>query len=199
VSNLKNAVFNLVHPALNHEIFYNQNIRDEAKVNICVVARKHPWKGFADFVIALNNIKNTLPSDNIYLISHDDLSEFDLTGMELIKPKNDQEIAYYMNISQIFISTSWWEGFGLPPLEAMACGCGVILTDAGGVNEYAIPNENCLMYTPKDIQKLQENILRLAAKKELRDYLSINSQNQAKKFSWSKSTDQFLKALDVVC
>ncbi len=55
-----------------------------------------------------------------------------------------------MNISHIFISTSWWEGFGLPSLEAMACGCALILTDAGGVNEYAIANENCLMYEPKN-------------------------------------------------
>jgi len=66
--------------------------------------------------------------DNVFIISHDDLSEFNLKNVKCIKPKNDKEIAFYMNKSHIFISTSWWEGFGLPPLEAMACGCAVILT-----------------------------------------------------------------------
>ncbi|MBV5321113.1 MAG: glycosyltransferase family 4 protein [Sulfuricurvum sp.] len=192
----KKIFFNLVHPALNHTIFYNQNTREENKINICIVARKHPWKGFIDFIHALNNIQSTLHIDNIYLISHDNLSEFDITGMQLIKPKNDHEIAYYMNKSHIFVSTSWWEGFGLPPLEAMACGCSVVLTDAGGVNEYAVPNENCLMYKPKDISKLQENIIRLVGDKELRNYLSINAQKMAQDFSWAKSTDQLIKALD---
>lgn len=196
VLNSKNVFFSLVHPALNHNVFFNQNIRKEDEVNICIVARKHPWKGFIDFIDAFNGIKSTIQVDNIYLISHDNLSEFDLTGMELIKPKNDQEIAHYMNKSHIFISTSWWEGFGLPPIEAMACGCSVILTDAGGVNEYAVPNENCLMYKPKDIKNLQESILKLATNKELRDYLATNSQEKAKDFSWTKSTDQLLKALN---
>lgn len=66
---------------------------------------------------------------------------------QTLKP---DEIAYYMNLSHIFISTSWWEGFGLPPLEAMACGCAVILSNSGGVNEYAQLDDNCLMFDPRN-------------------------------------------------
>lgn len=196
VSHTKHTFFNLIHPAINHTIFYNQNIREKSETNICVVARKHPWKGFVDFIHAFNNLKSRLQINNIYLISHDDLSEFDLTGMQLIKPKSDHEIAHYMNKAHIFVSSSWWEGFGLPPLEAMACGCSVILTNAGGVNEYAVPNENCLMYEPKNIKQLQKSLLKLANNKELCNYLSSNGQKMAQNFSWTKSTNQFLKAID---
>jgi glycosyltransferase involved in cell wall biosynthesis len=195
VSARKDVPLAIVHPALNPKIFSNQNIRELNQINICIIARKHTWKGFVDFIKVYKDIQNMIKINNVYIISHDDLSEFDLSEVELIQPKSDHEIAHYMNKSHIFISTSWWEGFGLPPLEAMACGCSVILTDAGGVNEYAIPDKNCLMYKPKDVQKLQENILKLVVDKELRDYLSKNGEKKANEFSWEKSTDQLLKVL----
>lgn len=184
----------LVHPAINHRLFFNKNIRKDTEINICLVARKHPWKGFIDFLKPFNEGK-IHGINNVYVISHDDLSCFDLTNVTLIKPKNDNEIAYYMNISHIFISTSWWEGFGLPPLEAMACGCAVILTDSGGVNEYAIANENCLMYQPKNQEELVKHINTLVENKYLLRKLSENGQKTAKLFSWEKSAEQLLKII----
>jgi len=186
--------YKLVHPGINHQIFFNRNIRKDTEINICLVARKHPWKGFIDFIKPFNEGK-IKGIDNVYVISHDDLSDFDLKNVILIKPKNDDEIAYYMNISHIFISTSWWEGFGLPPLEAMACGCSVILTNAGGVNEYAKPNENCLMYQPKDQKQLVSHINSLVNDPELRNKLAKNAIATAKTFSWEKSAKQLLSNL----
>lgn len=187
--------YKLIHPSLNHKVFFNKNIRKNTEINICLVARKHPWKGFIDFIKPFNKGK-ILGIDNIFVISHDDLSDFDLSNVTLIKPKNDEEIAYYMNISHIFILTSWWEGFGLPPLEAMACGCAVILTNAGGVNEYAVSNENCLMYEPKDQGQLITHIDTLVNNLKLRNKLSENAIAKSKTFSWEKSTNQFMDILN---
>lgn len=133
--------------------------------------------------------------DNVFVISHDDLSDFDLSNVTLIKPKNDEDIAHYMNISHIFVSTSWWEGFGLPPLEGMACGCAVLLTNAGGVNEYAIPNENCLMYEPKKQEELIEKLNLLSKDRELQKKLSHNALHSVENFSWGKSASQLLNIL----
>jgi glycosyltransferase involved in cell wall biosynthesis len=72
----------------------------------------------------------------------------------------------------------------------MACGCAVILTDAGGVNEYAKPNKNCLMYEPKNITELKEKLLLLIYNPDLRKKLSQNGLETAKEFSWGKSAEQ---------
>lgn len=195
ISKRKDIDYNFVHPSINKEVFFNQNIRQINKTNICIVARKHPLKGFIDFIKPFNEgIIHGM--DNVFVISHDDLSNFDLSGITLIKPKNDEEIAYYMNISHIFISTSWWEGFGLPPLEAMACGCAVMLTNSGGVNEYALPNQNCLMFEPKNQQELVEKLNYLIENKQLQNNFSYNAVRTAEHFSWEKSTNQLLELLN---
>lgn len=190
----KDIEYKLIHPSINHQVFYNQNIRKNNETNICLVARKHPLKGFIDFIKPFNE-GNIHGIDNVFVISHDDLSDFDLSNVTLIKPKNDEEIAYYMNISHIFISTSWWEGFGLPPLEAMACGCAVVLTNAGGVNEYAIPNQNCLMYEPKNQEELIEKLNLVIKDVPLQKKLSKNSLLSVENFSWENSTKQLLNIL----
>ena len=195
VSKRDDIAYNLVHPSINKRVFFNQNIRKDNEINICIVARKHPWKGFIDFIKPFNG-ENIHGIDNVFVISHDDLSDFDLSNVTLIKPKNDEDIAHYMNISHIFVSTSWWEGFGLPPLEAMACGCAVLLTNAGGVNEYAIPNENCLMYEPKKQEELVEKLNLLIENKQLQNNLSENALYSAENFSWKKSTNQLLDILN---
>ncbi len=197
VSNRKDVPLKLVHPAINHKIFFNQKIRNPNEFNICIIARKHPLKGFKDFVEVYHNIKNKINIDNVYVLSPDDLTEFNLDNMIVIKPKNDEEIAYYMNKSHVFISTSWWEGFGLPPLEAMACGCAVVLTNAGGVNEYAKPNLNCLMFEPKNTKELEKLILYLYNNRDVIERLSKEGEKTAKLFSWEKSAEQLLKVLEL--
>lgn len=194
VSKRRDVPCHIVHPSVNKKVFYNQNIRKDNETNICIVARKHPWKGFIDFIKPFNS-GNIYGIDNVFVISHDDLSDFDLSKVDLIKPKNDKEIAYYMNLSHIFVSTSWWEGFGLPPLEAMACGCTVVLTNAGGVNEYAIANENCLMYEPKNQEELIQKLNLLIKDKELQNKLSKNATHTAERFSWDRSANQLLDIL----
>ncbi len=194
ISKRKDVPLKIVHPAIRKNVFHNKNIRKSKETNICIIARRHPLKGFIDFIEPLNKGK-IRGIDNVFVLSPDDLSNFDLSKVHLIKPRNDEEIAYYMNISHIFVSTSWWEGFGLPPLEAMSSGCAVVLTNAGGVNEYAMPNYNCLMYEPKNQEELVEKLNLLIKDKALQKKLSQNAVLTAEKFSWETSAKQLLKAL----
>jgi len=182
----------VVHPSINHEIFNDRNrIYEREKLNICLIARKYPMKRFSDFVEAWREIKETkIIKDNIsevYILSHDDLSHFDMNGLNLIVPQDDEEIARYMKNSDIYIFTSQWEGFGLPPLEAMSCGCGVIASDAKGINEYAKDGYNALIYKPSDIEALKNNILKLCEDRELLKTIRKNALLTAKEFSWQKS------------
>lgn len=195
VSKRYNIDCNIIHPAVNNNIFYNKNIRESTYINICIIARKHPMKGFRDFIESLKIIKNQDKINKIFVLSHDNLSDFNLKDLTVIRPKNDEEISLYLNKSHIFVSTSWNEGFGLPSLEAMFCGCTVLLTNAGGVNEYAIPNQNCLMYNPRDYIELSKKLELLINDSCLRIKLSNNTIKIVNEFSWKKSSFELLEKL----
>lgn len=198
VARRSDVAYKLVHPAVNHQIFYNRDLRDGG-ITICVVGRIHPLKGFSDFISAWRRLQKELMVriNMAYVITHDQLDEFDTVGFTVVNPKNDEEIADIFNKSHIFISTSWWEGFGLPPLEAMACGCAVIMTFAGGVMEYAENEVNCLMYQPRDIEQLCAHIRFLTENPDEIIRLATNGISTAKRFSWERSTEQLIDTLGV--
>ncbi|MBF0576522.1 glycosyltransferase family 4 protein [Dysgonomonas sp. GY617] len=194
------VVYNVVHPAINHGVFKPlvKEREHQKQLQICLVARKHPSKGLQTFL----NVWNVLPFEitqkiaNVVLISHDDLSNFDTLGMRIVQPSSDIDIAQMYCQSDIFISTSWREGFGLPALEAMACGCACIISDAGGVNEYALPEENCLMFTPKDEEMLKQQLIRLVTDDNLRDRLTKEAVKKSFLFDWSLSAKQLIKIVN---
>jgi glycosyltransferase involved in cell wall biosynthesis len=182
----------IVYPAINHSVFYDKQLDIRSReLNVCLVGRKHPGKGLQTFIDMFMNLDSESKSmiDNIFIISHDDLSDFDMRFFKVIKPHSDEEIADVYNKSSIFISSSWWEGFGLPGLEAMACGCAVITSDSGGVKEYA-DNENSIFFTPKDSDELKMALIRLLNDRKLICTLSERGKISVKKFSWEKSSLQ---------
>lgn len=200
-SKRKDVDFRLVHPAINQSVFNAKqrinNNNDNNKINICHVARKHPWKGTVNLIHVLNKLPDNYKSKigDVIFISHDDLSIFDTNGIKTFKPKNDIDIAQIYLESDIYISTSWWEGFGLPALEAMSCGCACIISKAGGINEYALPEENCLTFEPKNEDELSKQLMRLIDDKMLRLNIATRAIGDAKNFSWDKSANQLLDIL----
>ena len=190
----------IVHPAINHAVFHPRGrVLEEGKLRLCLIARKHPMKRFEDFVTVWERIKQ-IPEvrkkiAGVYVISHDDLSAWNLEDFTMVVPQKDEEIADTMRRSDIYIFTSLWEGFGLPPLEAMACGCAVVASDAKGIDEYAIDGKNALIYPPADTEKLQAALLRLIEDESLRSELSQNAIETARNFSWERSAQALEKIL----
>lgn len=194
----KDVGFCLVHPAFDSKIFYDYHRRPQKEINLCLIGRRHPLKGFADFLKAWADIKNQMSDvvGKVFVITDEGLPQFDLPNFEIIRPGCDRDIADTLNLSHIFISPSWQEGFGLPALEAMACGCAVVLSDVGGAREYAREGDNCLVYEAGNVEQLKKNILNLAGDVSLIQKLSLSAQAVSKEFSWLKSAGQFKRCLD---
>ena len=187
----------IVHPSLNHKNFYPQKRVSSEKLNIALITRKHPIKRFQDFIDAYKMLEHSskIKIENVFIITQDNLDGFELFDFKVIHPKDDKEIASILNKSDIFVFCSLWEGFGLPPLEAMACGCGVITSDAKGVNEYAKDSFNCMIYPPKDISRLKDSLESLINNHDFLNKIQKNAILTAEKFSWENSAKQLKNIL----
>ncbi|MEJ2772068.1 glycosyltransferase [Stygiolobus sp. CP8521M] len=74
---------------------------------------------------------------------------------------SDEMLAKLYSLADVFLYTSYAESFGLPPLEAMACGTPVVMSDNKGSRDYAISNFNTLISQPGDVNSLANNLLKV--------------------------------------
>lgn len=90
-----------------------------------------------------------------------------------------------------FAFPSLYEGFGLPILEAMACGTPVVTSNVSSLPEVA--GDAALMVNPYNTEEIAEAIRRLIYDQALRESLIEKGYNQVKKFSWDKSAQQLIQ------
>lgn len=92
-----------------------------------------------------------------------------------------------LSSAKVFLFPSEYEGFGLPVLEAMACGAPVITTSVSSLPE--VGGEAALYVTPKNAEELAVTIERLLDSETLRNEYITKGFNQCKKFSWDKTAE----------
>lgn len=95
-----------------------------------------------------------------------------------------------------FVMPSFYEGFGLPILEAMSCGCPVITSRGGSIPEIA--QDAAFYIDPYDIDDISEGIEKVFNDKSLQEDLSRKGILQAEKFSWKKTAENTIKVYDKV-
>lgn len=92
----------------------------------------------------------------------------------------------------VFVYPSRYEGFGLPVLEAMACGVPVVTTNAASIPELAGPA--AFQLDPSDTKHMAAPIIRLCTEEESRDMMIERGFVQVEKFSWEKTAEETLRA-----
>jgi glycosyltransferase involved in cell wall biosynthesis len=93
--------------------------------------------------------------------------------------------------AEAFAFLSLWEGFGLPPLEAMTAGVPVVVSSAGSLPE--VVGDAGLRVSPTDEGAVEEALGRLLTEPALRAELSARGLRQASRFSWEETARQTLK------
>jgi glycosyltransferase involved in cell wall biosynthesis len=109
-------------------------------------------------------------------------------------PSQNLPIVY--NLAQIFVYPSTYEGFGFPPLEAMACGIPVITTAISAMLDN-VGNAG-LLIPPQDETALSQAIQTLLSDNSLRDHLSRAGRLRAAEFTWQRTAMETLKVYQLV-
>ncbi|MDD4271897.1 MAG: glycosyltransferase family 1 protein [Patescibacteria group bacterium] len=116
-------------------------------------------------------------------------SEFknDIKFLDYIDSKDK---VYLYNLAGVFVYPSFYEGFGFPPLEAMASGAPVIISYAASLPEVA--GEAALMVNPYNISDIALAIEKVLTDANLRNKLIGRGLEQVKKFSWENTAKEYL-------
>jgi glycosyltransferase involved in cell wall biosynthesis len=100
----------------------------------------------------------------------------------------DQDLSAIYSGALAFVYPSLYEGFGLPPLEAMQCGTPVITSNTSSLPE--VVGDAGIMINPTDSDQLCQAILDLINNADLRNQLSQKGRDRAQQFSWSKCAQE---------
>jgi D-inositol-3-phosphate glycosyltransferase len=97
-----------------------------------------------------------------------------------------QELKYYYSAADVFVTTPWYEPFGITPLESMACGTPVIGANVGGIKYSVQDGATGFLVPPKDARSLARRLADFFNNKELAESMSKRSLERAQEFVWPK-------------
>jgi glycosyltransferase involved in cell wall biosynthesis len=109
---------------------------------------------------------------------------------------SDQDLALLYNACTLLVFPSWHEGFGLPVLEAMACGKAVIAANSSSLPE--VVGRTDALFAPRDDAAMSAKMAEVLGNPEFRQELERHGLAQAKSFSWETSAQRAWQALETL-
>lgn len=109
---------------------------------------------------------------------------------------SDEDLPYIYKRASVFVYPSLYEGFGLPPLEALASGTPTIVADNSSLPE--VVGKAALLVDAKNEEMIARTIKQVLLRQKMRANLAKTGFKQAQKFSWEKAAQETLKVFDQV-
>ncbi|MEK1941819.1 MAG: glycosyltransferase family 1 protein [Pseudomonas sp.] len=113
--------------------------------------------------------------------------------IKLLGRVSDEQLIDLYSGAAAFIYPSFYEGFGIPPLEAQACGCPVIVANAASLPE--VCGDSALYCDPRDINDIADKIEQLISTPALAQSLTEKGRANVARFSWQASANGVLQVI----
>ena len=117
-------------------------------------------------------------------------------GVKYIGEVQYSELPYLYSGARAFLFVSMYEGFGLPPLEAMSCGCPVLTSTATSLPE--VVGESAIKVNPNDVGKIADEIVKISLDLDLRKTLIEKGLTHSKNFGWAKTARETLDVYEKI-
>lgn len=153
-------------------LLYAMNLIKNKNIALLIIGGKKEYKD------ALKNLAKRLKIEN-------KICFFDYISQE--------DLPYFYSAAKCLVYPSLYEGFGLPPLEAMACGCPVITSNVSSLPE--VIGEAGIMVNPYSFEEIARAIDLVVSNENLRTEMIRKGFEQAKKFSWTKTAEEIYKTI----
>lgn len=197
-TNLENI--GVIYNAVN-EIFKPKKIETSEKY-ILAVSSLNYQKNFHSLVKAFNQLDDK--STKLYLVgsinknfaSIELLSEIEKNTNIVFKGRvDDNELIKLYSNAVCFVYPSFYEGFGIPPLEAQACGCPVVCSNVASLPE--VGGADSVVYCdPYDAEDIKEKIKLVLNDENLQNELRQKGFENIKRFSWEESAKKIIKVIE---
>lgn len=159
----------------------------------------HPakWKGCKELIESLEIVIGKFPETRISCFSAIKKPKNFPKWIKFYYKPSRKKLKYLFNEHSIFISSSYSEGYGLPPAEAMACGCVVITTDSGGVNDFAKNNVTAFMVeSPPNPEQISNKVFYIFNHANIANKISLNGHEKISSFSWNENLKKLRFLID---
>lgn len=180
----------------------NFDVGNQRLVNedyILFVGNRGEYKNFTFFV---SSMAQFLIDNNLKLIcaGGGDFSPQEIILIQSLKLENrvvfkktinDNMLANYYTHALFFCFPSLYEGFGIPVLEAFACGCPALLSNGGSLPE--VGGDAAVYFDPTSMDSLKTEVHKLLNDEQLRKTLKEKGRERLPKFSWDKTFQQHLE------
>jgi glycosyltransferase involved in cell wall biosynthesis len=133
-------------------------------------------------VLVANGIEKHLTGLTSHIEQNDSKNIYHLKGLDI------EELIQFYNKCKVFVFPSFFEGFGLPIIEAMQCGAPVITSNTSCLPE--VGGEAAVLIDPNSVNELHEAMNRIITDDELHTKLKNASIKRAKDFSWSNAAKE---------
>lgn len=174
---------------IEYEYFYPRT--SEKENYILFVGSSASNKGLKYFLRAFYLIKEKFPHLKAKIVSQNNENITDI-NIEVVNVGTDREkLGDIYSKALIYVSQSFGDSFGLPPLEAMASGTAVILTETDGSKQYAINKVNSIIVSIKNSTQTATAIIELLKNDNLRKTLEKEGIVTAEKYKWEIAFQKF--------
>ncbi len=182
------------------ELFLNHKPNHKKQNYILYVGRLSPTKNIKGLIKAFDLLINKYKLDlKLKLTGEYRMLNFKINNaikskVDFVGNASENDLINLYRNASLFVFPSFYEGFGLPPLEAVACGCPLVVSNVGSLPE--VCGDAAYYVNPYDVESITEGMYKVLTNNALGQRLIQKGFERVEMFSWERSAKEYKKVFE---